>query len=337
MPKVTVFMPVYNTEKYIKRSIESILNQRFKDFELLIIDDGSTDNSVNIIRSFKDSRIRLIQNSGNKGLPYTRNEGLKYSMGKYIAIMDSDDIAYINRLEEQVKVLEDNEKISVVTSNERVFYKRVPIKTVKRNTDERFLRLLLIFENCIGNTTVMFKKECLNGLIYNSNYFVCQDYKFWVDLSKYNNFTSVNKVLMKYRTGHNNITKRSKQNKLEDRNKLISEIRKLAFSINSIDIDNKDLSYLNSFLDTNDKTLKKFDDINLIMLKIIKQKPNDKILKEVIKYVILNQILICNGEFSDKRKLLMKLELETDIKFGKLDIIRIFKRNIYNYIRNYNA
>ena len=75
-PAITVFMPVYNAEKYLKEAIDSILNQTFQNFELLIIDDGSTDESVKIIEGYTDWRIRLIHNDGNKGLPYTRNRGL---------------------------------------------------------------------------------------------------------------------------------------------------------------------------------------------------------------------------------------------------------------------
>ena len=103
--KITVFMPVYNSERYLKEAIDSILNQSYKNFELLIINDGSTDSSIDIIKSYNDSRIKLINNDCNKGLPYTRNLGLKLAKGDYIAIMDSDDISYIHRLKKQIEFL----------------------------------------------------------------------------------------------------------------------------------------------------------------------------------------------------------------------------------------
>lgn len=87
-PIVTVIMPVYNAEKYLKESIESILNQSFKDFELLIINDGSTDLSLDILNKYKliDTRVRIVNNEGNKGLPYTRDRGLELAKGEYIAL-----------------------------------------------------------------------------------------------------------------------------------------------------------------------------------------------------------------------------------------------------------
>ena len=85
---VTVFIPLYNTEKYIRESLESILNQTYSNLEILIVDDGSTDQSINIVSSFTDSRIRLIKNIENKGIPYTRNVGLNEANGEYMVIMD---------------------------------------------------------------------------------------------------------------------------------------------------------------------------------------------------------------------------------------------------------
>ena len=118
-PIVTVIMPVYNAEKYLEESIESILNQSFKDFELLVINDGSTDLSSRILDKYKlkDQRIRIINNEGNKGLPYTRDRGLKLAKGKYIALIDADDVSYKNRLEEQVNYLDFNKEIDIVSSN----------------------------------------------------------------------------------------------------------------------------------------------------------------------------------------------------------------------------
>ena len=93
-PKVTVFIPVYNRAKYIGSAIESILGQTFSDFEILLIDDGSTDRSVEIMESYTDPRIRVLQNDTNLGIPRTRNKGLQGARGEYIAMLDSDDRAY---------------------------------------------------------------------------------------------------------------------------------------------------------------------------------------------------------------------------------------------------
>ncbi|MFS8652378.1 MAG: glycosyltransferase family 2 protein, partial [Caldibacillus sp.] len=112
-PFVTVFMPVYNSGKYLVEAIESILRQTYRNLELLIVDDGSTDHSIEIIKTFADPRIRLIKNDQNRGIPFTRNVGLKEARGKYLAIMDSDDISHPERIERQVAYLENHPAIDV--------------------------------------------------------------------------------------------------------------------------------------------------------------------------------------------------------------------------------
>ena len=122
-PAITVFMPVYNAEKYLKEAIDSILNQTFQNFELLIIDDGSTDESVKIIEGYTDWRIRLIHNDGNKGLPYTRNRGLFLARGLYLAIMDADDVSVKNRLEIQYNIMEKRSNLAVISSGKELLSK----------------------------------------------------------------------------------------------------------------------------------------------------------------------------------------------------------------------
>lgn len=119
-PLVTVFMAVYNGQKYISEAINSILNQTFRDFELLIIDDGSTDNTIDNIKLFTDDRIRLIQNHKNLGLFVTRNYGIDQAKGKYFAILDSDDIAFPNRLQIQVNFMERNPQYALCGAKAKV-------------------------------------------------------------------------------------------------------------------------------------------------------------------------------------------------------------------------
>src|SRR5699024_5828808 len=99
-------MAVYNAEKYIKESLESILDQTYLNLEILLVDDGSTDRTVELIESYNDPRINLNKNNKNRGIPYTRNIGLSQAKGKYLAVMDSDDISYETRIEKQVCFLE---------------------------------------------------------------------------------------------------------------------------------------------------------------------------------------------------------------------------------------
>jgi len=122
MHSVSVLMPAYNCEKYIAESISSILNQTFTNFEFIIINDGSTDGTHNIIASFKDSRIKYLQNSSNEGLSNVRNKLINLATGDYIAFLDSDDYSVVNRLEIQFASLNENSEIGLVASSVKAKY-----------------------------------------------------------------------------------------------------------------------------------------------------------------------------------------------------------------------
>lgn len=107
-------MPVYNAQEYIREAIDSILNQTFSDFEFIIINDGSTDNSVEIIKNYNDPRIVLVDNTENKGLVSVLNQGLQLAQGEYIARMDADDISLPNRFMEQVNYLDKHPQVGIL-------------------------------------------------------------------------------------------------------------------------------------------------------------------------------------------------------------------------------
>ena len=113
-PKISVVMPVLNGEKYLAEAIESILNQTFQDFEFIIVDDGSTDQTPEILRSYanKDSRIQIVTNPINRGIGYSRNRGIALSRGEYIANMDADDLCLPERFEKQVRFLDSHPDIA---------------------------------------------------------------------------------------------------------------------------------------------------------------------------------------------------------------------------------
>lgn len=114
---VTVFIPCYNAGRFISETIDSILVQTYQDFEILIIDDGSTDNSSEILNQYaeKDERIRILKNKRNRGIGYTRNRGVREARGKYLAIMDADDISVPSRLEKEVQYLEKHQSVEAVS------------------------------------------------------------------------------------------------------------------------------------------------------------------------------------------------------------------------------
>ena len=112
-PKISVLMSVFNGERYLIKAIDSILNQTFKDFEFIIIDDGSMDSSNAIIRSFDDPRVRLIENEKNIGLTKSLKKGIDLCRGEYIARMDGDDISLPERLKKQVEFMDHNRGVGI--------------------------------------------------------------------------------------------------------------------------------------------------------------------------------------------------------------------------------
>ena len=119
-PQITVLMPVYNGEKYLRQAVDSILNQTFKDFEFLIINDGSTDKTLAILQEYKNKRVKIINNKKNIGLTKSLNKGLKLAKGKYIARMDADDISLSNRLRKQIDFLDKHNKIGVLGTQMKI-------------------------------------------------------------------------------------------------------------------------------------------------------------------------------------------------------------------------
>lgn len=195
-------MSVYNGEKYLSEAIESILNQTFKDFEFLIINDGSTDSSREIILSYDDYRIKLIENDNNIGLTKSLNKGVDIACGKYIARMDADDISMPERLEKQVDFMENHEDIAVCGSWFSVIDDKGNILSeVKTQINHEFLFFELFFKNPIGHATTIMRKSVIEHIgRYDPDYVVTQDYYLWFRIieSGYK-IHNIDRVLIYYR------------------------------------------------------------------------------------------------------------------------------------------
>ena len=186
LPKVTVFIPAYNREKYIGDAIESVLAQTYTDFEILLIDDGSTDRTVEIMHSYTDPRLRIIRNEKNLGIPKTRNKGIENARGQYIAMLDSDDRAYPIRLEKQVAFLDRNPDFAQVGSWCRMMdEKGRPLKKTKRQPilpDD--IDAQLLFRCSLSNRSIMGRTELLREFGYRNDFPRCQDYDLHVKLAQ---------------------------------------------------------------------------------------------------------------------------------------------------------
>lgn len=207
-PKITMLMPAYNAEKYIRKAIISVLNQEFIDFELLIINDGSTDTTKQIIESFSDPRIRLI-NQANQGIAAALNIGLLNAKSDIVARFDADDICMPERLSLQYQFLSINADYVIVGSNadyidmhdEFVFTGRMPAYS-----DEAIRRL--IYNYCpLIHSTIMFRKEpVLDAGSYNIHAHAFEDHLLWLKLLRYGKACNLQEKLVKVRLAPESIS-----------------------------------------------------------------------------------------------------------------------------------
>lgn len=197
---LSVIMSVFNEENYIEESVNSILNQTYCDFELIIVDDCSTDETVNKIRQYTDERIRLICNDRNCGLTCNLNKALNVAKGKYIVRMDGDDISIKTRFEEQVNYMEQHPEIVLSGT----WIRRIGIihDVVRYKTSNDELKIGLLFNTGMAHPTLIIRKEILDkyDIRYNEKIVYAQDYDFIYKVSKYGRIANIPKVLLKYRT-----------------------------------------------------------------------------------------------------------------------------------------
>ena len=184
MHEVSVLMSVYNAERYVGEAIESILGQGFRDVEFIIVDDGSTDGTSEILRGFQDDRVILVRNEENIGLTRSLNRGLELARGKYIARLDADDVSLPDRLEKQVQFLDAHPDVGLVGCAAEYIDPRGNTLGVQRPLREN-LSELLTRHNWFNHSTVVFRRECLDEVgPYREAFRYAQDYDLWLRIAE---------------------------------------------------------------------------------------------------------------------------------------------------------
>lgn len=263
-PKISVVMSVYNAELYLSDAIKSILNQTYNNFEFIIINDGSTDKSLEIMEGFvrQDSRIVLISR-GNKGLITSLNEGIKKAKGKYIARMDADDISLPIRFEEQIKFMEENEDIGVCGSWVEAFADD-STQILRFPSDNSMLKTLLFFNTSFAHPTVIIRRDLLTryNIFYNKAFIGTEDYELWIRLSDYTKFSTIPKILLRYRVLESSVT-RSMDREVNKRFIVFKEIiRGMHSNINLNS--NESYEYLHFLITSNDRVKNNNIDFKLV-------------------------------------------------------------------------
>ncbi len=200
-PLVSVIMPVFNAERYLRDSLVSILNQTYKNMEVIIVDDECTDASMEIINAFNDPRITIIRNAKNLGLAACLNKAIQSSKGSFLARMDADDSARPERIAKQVEFLEANPGIDIVGSSMRYFGYSDHLHVFPETHEE--CRIQLLFNVCFGHPTVVFRKNVFD---MPENFYdealkqYSEEYDLWCRLANRYRFHNLKEVLLDYRT-----------------------------------------------------------------------------------------------------------------------------------------
>ena len=218
-PLVSVLIPTYNSVEFVEETVRSIINQTYENIEIIIVDDASTDGTIDILRQLEkeEKRIKLTQNAKNLGITDNMNNGIRMCAGKYIAILDGDDWAYEYRIEEQVKVMEQNQKVVLCSGYMDICDENLNIQTTRTyplKNDE--IRRDMVKYDPISHTSSMWRKDALLKTdLYSKNFPICRDYDLIVRISEFGEYENIPKPLIKYRVRKESETgKRIRQTQL---------------------------------------------------------------------------------------------------------------------------
>lgn len=214
-PPITVLMPVFNGEKYLGQAVESILDQTFSGFELLIIDDCSSDRSFDMIRSYRDSRIRLVQNNSNMGLIGTLNKGIELAAGSFIARMDQDDISMPERLGKQIAFMETHTEVAVCgcwaieidENGNRLGKRETPVG--RRMAKDYWRPSPIIHPSAFMRTAIA------RRYTYDKDFIDAEDYELWLRIARDHRIDNIPEYLLYYRMNSSSITNVHRQRQLQ--------------------------------------------------------------------------------------------------------------------------
>ncbi|MCI5207526.1 MAG: glycosyltransferase [Candidatus Electrothrix sp. ATG2] len=332
-PKVTVLMAVYNGEEFLREAVDSILEQTFSDFEFLIVDDGSTDDSTVIIESYRDHRIRLVSNKKNIGLTKSLNKGLHLSQGTYIARMDADEISMPNRIAKQVSFLDDNQEIGCCGTLTRIFGEhdgewRYPL-------DHDRIKVDLLFHSCLVHASVMLRKEVLkkHNIIYDENCRYAQDYELWVRLSKVTRLANIDAYLLLHRLHDSSIGSSHSEKQIATANRIrLSQLDCLGVQYTTEEARLLHKLGRNSYR----AVATSLSSVHKLLLKIRnanqkRQEYSTAILSEILGMHLKNVVCLNKGSFITKIQVLFLSQLSLSLGLGMRQRFSILVKDFLTY------
>lgn len=320
MPKISVVMPVYNSENYLKDAIDSILSQTYTDFEFIIIDDCSSDSSVKIIEEYNDNRIVFLKNEENMGVAKTLNKGLSVCCGKYVARMDSDDISLPERFEKQLRYLEENENTAVVSCGVQTFCEdKIISESGWSNSEPAKIKKDLFFSCAIAHPTVMMRLSAIKEVGgYDPDYNGVEDYELWCRVSDKYDIASLKDVLFKYRMHEGQVSRKPPARVIES----LKNLKRRQIKNIDAELDQDELSsYIDFCIGKRDHDVRSFSVLHSAFCKI--SEANKK------SHIYDSELLDC-----DLRSIL----INTSEKFSKKEQKEVFKKSSLvspSYIRKF--
>lgn len=217
-PVVSIIVPFYNRERYVQHAIKSLLSQTMTDFEIIVVDDGSTDGGSSKIESYADPRIKIVRHARNLGIPSARNTGLQHARGRFIAWLDSDDLARPNRLREQTKFLMEHPEVAMVGScagkvDEQGLSRR-GLRIPPFATSD--IRAWLLFRSAFQQSSIMGRAEVLKSNPYREEYSVCEDTDVFIRIAEAHAVRNLRQVLVDRRV-HPDQTVRLRRQEIVER------------------------------------------------------------------------------------------------------------------------
>ncbi len=332
---VSVILPVYNGEEHLSECIESVLSQTFKDFEFIIVDDASTDNTAQILKEFamKDKRINIVTHKVNQKQTVAANTACKYTKGKYIARMDADDIALPNRFLKQVTFLEENTQIGLLGSwvdiidNNGTF-----LKIWRTHSTSNYLGWNLLFGASFAHSSVMMRRDCIEQVGFYQLH-QAEDYDLWSRLSRITKVANLPEVLQQKRVWSGQLALRVVQNNRDCTLQIMQNNMQLL--LNSISIDIELVKVIHAIINGNQPVLESALLTKTKML--INQLYNTYIIKTNLsifekKKVIVDifQLLFKLSHFHIKTNFSMGIieKLSLAFRFPKLFIYSLIHRKI---------
>lgn len=252
--KITIIMSYYNAQDYLEAAVKSILNQTYRNVELICIDDASTDNSRSIMNSFEDERIVHIVNEENQGCAHCRNQGLLAAKGDYIGFMDADDISHISRLEKESNYLDEHQDVLAITV--KYGYINAQGRRIRQGQETAVcedinIRAFLLFGNCFGNGAALFRREVVDRyhIMANEKLKTSSDFLFWQKCLLCGKMHCLDEILYYYREGdyQSPIKRLVKKNHQADDNIKLSIFR-FAWKHRGFCLNKKEIKYIYTYL-----------------------------------------------------------------------------------------